>query len=362
MIIWSSFVGFLEEVLLWFSLLTGSLGLGIILFTIVARLLILPLTLSSIRSSRRMQELQPKFKELQRHYGKDPQRLNEETMKLYKEHKVNPVGGCLPMLLQLPIFFGVYQAVFHLMVPDQRQHLGEAMHAAVVKGDVSLLLDQPVLGGLWRFVGLEHADQITTLITTPFLGLDLGMSAFSDSFSTFNGFVYLILPILSITLQLIQQLMAMPRIQDPQQKMMMQVMLLMPLMFGYIALIFPMGAVLYWVTSGVIGIIQQFVISGLGSLPNYLPFLPVIERWTPPTHTESAELAVDSSGAAVASAPRASFWDVMRPLTEGAPVPVAADAATLPPDGPLPEAEPAAPPPPKSSKRQPSPRRPRRRR
>lgn len=314
--IWSSFVGFLEEALLWFSMLTGSMGLGIILFTIVARLTILPLTLSSIRSSRRMQELQPKFKELQRHYGKDPQRLNEETMKLYKEHKVNPVGGCLPMLFQLPIFFGVYQAVFHLMVPEQRGSLGEAMYAAVEQGDVSLLLGQPVLGNLWRMVGLNEAAQITTLLNMPFLGLDLGLAAFPNNFGSFSGFEYLILPVLSVVLQLLQQLMAMPRIQDPQQKMMTQMMLLMPIMFGYVALIFPIGAVLYWVTSSVIGVIQQFVISGLGSLPNYLTFLPVIERWTPPT-AEPELAAVGAGGAAALAAPRQGFWDVMRPLTEG---------------------------------------------
>jgi YidC/Oxa1 family membrane protein insertase len=80
--IWSSFVGLLELALIWFSSITGNVALGIVLFTIAARLVILPLTLSSIRSSRRMQELQPLIKELQRKYGKDPQKLNEETLKL----------------------------------------------------------------------------------------------------------------------------------------------------------------------------------------------------------------------------------------------------------------------------------------
>lgn len=102
--IWSAFVGLLEQLLLFFSSLTGNMALGIVLFTIAARLFILPLTLSSLRSSRRMQEVQPILKEIQRKYGKDPQRLQEETLRVYREHKINPVGGCLPLLLQLPIF------------------------------------------------------------------------------------------------------------------------------------------------------------------------------------------------------------------------------------------------------------------
>src|SRR5215216_2789765 len=112
--IWGSFVGFLEWMLLQLSILTGSAGIGIILFTIIARLVILPLTLTSVRSSRRMQDIQPQIRELQRKHGKDQAKLSEETIKLYREYKINPAASCLPLFLQLPIFFGVYQAVYHL--------------------------------------------------------------------------------------------------------------------------------------------------------------------------------------------------------------------------------------------------------
>jgi YidC/Oxa1 family membrane protein insertase len=88
--IWLAFVEFLKQVLLTFYRWTGSAGFAIILFTIVARLVILPLTIKSLQSSRKMQELQPHMKELQRKYGKDPQKLQEETMRLYREYKVNP--------------------------------------------------------------------------------------------------------------------------------------------------------------------------------------------------------------------------------------------------------------------------------
>src|ERR671926_172829 len=111
---WASFVGILQSILLWLSHLTGSLGLGIILFTILTRIILLPLTIKQLQSSKKMQELQPLIQELRRKHGKDQQKFTQEMTKLYKEHNTNPAGSCLPMVIQLPIFIGVYQAVQHL--------------------------------------------------------------------------------------------------------------------------------------------------------------------------------------------------------------------------------------------------------
>jgi YidC/Oxa1 family membrane protein insertase len=327
--IWFTFVGFFEQVLMLLATATGSMAIGVIIFTIVARLVILPLTLKSIRSSRKMQELQPKIKELQRKYGKDQRKLQEETVQLYKDYQINPLGGCLPLLLQLPIFLGVYQGIIHLMRPDQRQYLGEAMHAAVIDRDIQPLLDLPVMGGLWQAVGLSEANTLIDLLDQTFFGMNLGQAAFAGDFSSFNGIPYVILPILSVVLQLMQQLMAMPRVQDPQQKMMSQMMLFMPLFFAYIALTFPLGAVLYWLTSSIVGIIQQYFISGWGSLANYLKFLPPDTRAQPAPGLVAAGAGAGAGGgaavidegsasAAAEEAPmqRRSFWDVVRPLVD----------------------------------------------
>jgi len=300
--IWSSFVGLLELALIWFSSITGNVALGIVLFTIAARLVILPLTLSSIRSSRRMQELQPLIKELQRKYGKDPQKLNEETLKLYKEYKINPVGGCLPLLLQLPIFFGVYQAVYHLFGGEAgRQFLSERAAARLSDPAVAEIFSQKLFGVIE--VG----------------GVTFGPNGFA-------GMVYVVLPLLSILLQLVQTVMATPRVQDPQQKAMTQMMMFMPLVFGYIAFTFPQGAVLYWVVSSVVGIVQQYFTSGWGSLANYLKFLPPDGK--PSTLTPALAPAAVSAEASAVAAPRADFWSVMRPLTE---------APEAPPETPAPE-------------------------
>jgi YidC/Oxa1 family membrane protein insertase len=297
---WSWFVGLLEQALIWFSSITGNVALGIILFTVTARLVILPLTLTSIRSSRKMQELQPMIKELQRKYGKEPQKLQEETLKLYREYKINPVGGCIPMLLQLPIFFGVYQAVYHLFG-------GDAGRANLSPGALA-----------W----LEN-DAIKTIFSQKLFGLiEVGGTSFGPTGHVAwtvagpVGVIYLILPTFSILFQFLQTVMATPRVQDPQQKAMTQTMMFMPLVFGYIAFTFPQGAVLYWVVSSLVGIIQQYFTSGWGSLANYLKFLPPDGKPSGLPNTLTPAAAGAEAGAAAPAVARADFWGVMRPLTE----------------------------------------------
>lgn len=319
--IWSTFVGFFEQVLMLFAVFTGNLALGIILFTICARLFILPLTLQSIRSSREMQKVQPLMKEVQRKHGKDQKKLQEEMMKIYREHKVNPAAGCLPMLLQIPIFIGVYQAIIHLMTQDQQQYLGDEMRAAVVDGNIEPLFSQTFLGPLWELSGLDNGDIIPNLLSQDFFGVSLGLPVFSEGFSVFNGAEYLILPIVAIALQFVQQQMAMPRTQDPQQKMMAQIMMFLPLFMGYIMVIVPTGTVLYWATSSVVGIVQQYFITGWGSLTNFLPFLPEVQRGPPiAALTSSTSQAVaeveDEQSDGTPARERYSFSSVMGPLME----------------------------------------------
>jgi YidC/Oxa1 family membrane protein insertase len=287
--IWSGFVGFLQNVLLTFYSWTGNGGIAIILFTILARVVILPLTIKSLQSSRKMQELQPQIKEIQRKYGKDPQKLQEETARLYREFKVNPVGGCLPMLLQLPIFFGVYQAVIALTNVSIAERAAGSVIKVLNESGVSIAnlphLGEAQLGG--GFLWIADLGQPDPLY---------------------------ILGVLSLVFQLIVQLMAMPRVQDAQQKAMSQSMLILPLMFAYIGFTFPAGAVLYWVIGSVLSMIQQYVISGWGSLANYLKFLPPDAGLFPPA-TPATAIAGSGAGSAEAEQ-KLGFWDVLRPLME----------------------------------------------
>lgn len=95
----------------WFHSLVGNWGVSIILLTLLVRILVLPLNVSTFRSTKKMQKIQPLITSLRERHKDDPQTMNKEMMALWKEHKVNPVGGCLPMLLQLPVFFALYQVL-----------------------------------------------------------------------------------------------------------------------------------------------------------------------------------------------------------------------------------------------------------
>lgn len=283
--LWNAFVHIFVVVLEALAGWTGSLGIAIILFTILTRLLILPLTIKQLQSSRKMQALQPAMAELRRKYGKDQQRVTEEMTKLYRENKVNPAGSCLPLLIQLPIFLGVWQAVYRLLNASS--------------------------------------------VTETFLGVNLGQAAWQNG--QFHGLQYLVLPVLSVLLQLMVSVMAQPKIQDPQQKAMSQAMLLMPLVFGYISFTFNQGAVLYWVTGSLFAVVQQFFISGWGSLTNYLPFLPERQgAFAPivPVAVAASEQPEGPSGRPEADAPRSDFWAPLSKLrTEAAASDPATEAA-----------------------------------
>jgi YidC/Oxa1 family membrane protein insertase len=136
--------------------------------------------------------------------------------------------------------------------------------------------------------------------------------------------------VLSVLFQLLVSLMAMPKIQDPQQKVMSQAMLFLPLVFGYIGFTFNQGAVLYWVAGSVFSIVQQYFISGFGSLQNYLPFLPERKGLFPPAApiaaTATAAVGAEGTADAAPGEPQRDFWAPLNKLNTAATP--ATDAST----------------------------------
>jgi YidC/Oxa1 family membrane protein insertase len=211
--------------------LFGSFGLAIVILTIIIRGLTMPLTQSQLRSTRAMQELQPKLKELQKKYAKDKERLNQETMKLYKEQGVNPVGCALPMLIQLPIWIALYQAVIQ----------GVAFAPENLLGLSRQLYSVPLI-------------QETVPLNRHFLWLDLG-----------TGDIFMAI-LVAVSMWVLQKMSQQPS-TDPSQQQMGRIMLwLMPLMFGFFALTFPSGLSLYWVLTNLMSIVIQYRVTGWGSL------------------------------------------------------------------------------------------------
>lgn len=215
--------------------LFNNFGLSIIALTIIVRGITMPLTLKQTRSTKALQELQPKMSELQQKFGKDKQKLAQEQMRLYKESGVNPAGCLLPMLVQLPVWIALFQSIIRVLavVPEDFLKLSGHLYAA------------------W--------PQVFSLVplNSNFLWLDL---AVPDRL--------LMLPILVGGTMWLSQKMVTPRTGDPRQQAQSTMMLwVMPLMFAFITMQFPSGLALYWVISNVIQIgMQYFITGGWGGL------------------------------------------------------------------------------------------------
>ncbi len=200
------FFSILARPLFWlltlFYKVIGNFGWSIILITIVVRIPFIPLINKGQRSMKKLAAVQPHMASLKEKYKNDPQKLQKETMELYKKHKVNPLGGCLPMLVQIPVFFALYKI---------------------------LLIAIELRGApfIWWIHDLSAKDP------------------------------YMVFPILMGLSMVIQQKMT-PSTMDPKQAKMM---MLMPVIFTFMFLSFPSGLVVYWLTSNLLGIVQQYFVN-----------------------------------------------------------------------------------------------------
>ncbi len=221
-------------------LLFNNFALSNIVFTILVRAATLPLTLRQLRSGRRMQTLQPKLEELRKKY-KDPKRRQEETIKLYKEEGVNPIGCLGPMLIQMPIWFALYAVLTRTVggTPERTVELSQRLYP-------------------WSFL------QNAVPLPTGFLWLDLGRP------DLIMVFLVAVTTWLQTKLSLTQTNMGSAQAQ--QTNMMM--LWMMPFMFGYFTLSVPSGLALYWTVTNIIGIIMNYFVYGWRDRPWTDIFMP----------------------------------------------------------------------------------------
>ncbi len=207
---WESFVSGFSQLIEFFYVATTRLnvpsyGLAIIFFTITVKAVLFPLTAKQMRSMRMIQELQPKIKAIQEKYRDKPEKAQRAMMDLYKETGANPLSGCLPLLVQMPILFALYQALLHFP-------FSVVEHA--------------------RFLWVENLAQ-PDLIGLPVLAV---VTTFGQQYIT--------------TISTVGKI-------ESNQRMMLY---FMPLFIGWLARSFPAGLALYWVTFSFVGIVEQWVI------------------------------------------------------------------------------------------------------
>ena len=237
-----------------------ALAFAIIGMTVLVRLILWPLTKTQLESAKKLTALKPHLDELKKKHGHDKIRHQQEQAKLYKEHGINPAAGCLPLLLQMPIFIALYQVLLRVINTGSNSFLDN-----VNKGLIPplKLTESPNLG---------------------FLGLNLAQRP-ADLFSAAP--LIILIPAVTGGLQFIQSKMMSPpskkkevkevkkESQGDMEKTMEQVqgqmLFLMPAMIAFFAFGFPIGLSLYWNVFTILGIIQQYLISGWGGLEAWLP-------------------------------------------------------------------------------------------
>ncbi len=246
-------------------------GWSIVLLTVVIRALLVPLTLKQFSSMQKLQQLQPELKAVQAKYKDDKQRQQQELMKFYKENQVNPLGSCLPMVAQLPVFISLFYMLRQSLRKDicpAIQHQYQQVHGAAS--------------------------------TTPCgAGHGAGFLFIPDLTDKATGAVLIVLIVLYVGTQLVSsRMMASPTMDQTQRR----IILLMPLFFVVFIINFPAGVILYWVTTNTWTMGQQYVVRKRLGLPGPSPPAADVEtdsrsRPTPsPPTTGNGTSPLDGAG------------------------------------------------------------------
>jgi YidC/Oxa1 family membrane protein insertase len=282
-------------------------ALAIIIFTIVIRTILAPLFVKQIRSQKEMQRMQPLIREVQRKHKGNRQKVSEETMALYKEHGVNPAAGCLPVLLQLPILFALYQALLRAagnVSLSEDQVASDAFATLGQRLDIVPLAQEnhfrvPVDGpcNLPEFSQLGQLLPLNCQLIEPIkldspidttvgwlLNLDLAQIDTVFAIPMFGIFALSLLAVIAAILQFVQVKMTSPRPNpdDPTSGMTTTMIYTFPLLTIIWGGIFPSGLILYWIVYTAYLVIQQYLIMGWGNL---FPLFGWQPSWAPPPAT-----------------------------------------------------------------------------
>jgi len=252
---WNTFIlSPMVNVLIWiYNFFFHNFGLAIIIFTIVIRLITYPLTAQQLKSQKKMQELNSskKWQDIQKKYKDDKQKLSQEQMNIYKEMGINPLGSCLPLLIQFPIMIGLYQSITLAMAsaPIQLLNLSRSIYSFIPASQLIPLNSN----FLWMNLGLPEINSPHALVI--------------------SGFAVPILTIIVVVTTYLQSKLMTPPSTNPgdQGAQMSKMMnLYMPILMGWIAYSLASGLALYFIISNILGV-AQYAIMGNIHWSNLLP-------------------------------------------------------------------------------------------
>jgi len=243
-----------------------ALGFAIVGLTVVIRFIMYPLTTSQLQAAAKMQKMAPQLNKLKAKYKGDSSKIQQETLRLYKEYGINPAAGCLPVLIQMPVIWALYSVL--------QRVVGFKSNLALAEVNKIVYFDFLKLHSIWN---------------TSFFGLSLG--AMPSKLISTMGPSILLVPVLTGVLQFFLSKMMIPAktavevlekdiekkapvdkndAEDFASAFQTQSLFIFPLMIGFFSFSFPIGISLYWNTFTVFGIIQQYKIMGLGGLSTWI--------------------------------------------------------------------------------------------
>lgn len=243
-----------------YNIVGQNYGLSIIIFTIITKILLFPITYKQSKAMDDMTALAPLEKEIREKYKGNKEKMSEELMKVYSEHKVNPMGGCLPLLIQIPIILAMFYIVrqpltYILQVPQEK--LTEYTQEYLNKEDVS---EKET-----KAYEIQVADK-NELFDMKFLGLNFGdvpSKAFSKDKAEKSSYISLLIPILTLAFSLLQikQTQKNGNLTEEQLEQQKTMNLMMPLLSAFIAYTMPLALGVYWLLGNILQIISQVIIN-----------------------------------------------------------------------------------------------------
>jgi YidC/Oxa1 family membrane protein insertase len=251
---WDAFISIMINSLLFIYNLVGqNFGWAIIIFTVLVRVITYPLTAKQMKSSQAMQELQnsKKWADIQKKYKDDKETLAQKQMEIYREMGINPLGSCLPLLIQFPIIIGLYQAIIRALAVTPIQLVNLSKH---ISNGATLI---PIRSHFW-WMELSEPERL------PILGVGIPVLA--------------ILVVITSYIQTKMVTPPTPPADGGQGAQMTQAMTLyMPFFMGYLALTFASGLALYFIATN-LATIAQYMLTGQANFKNILPSLPTRKK------------------------------------------------------------------------------------
>lgn len=243
-----------------YDIVGQNYGLSIIIFTILTKILLFPITYKQSKAMDEMNKLAPLEKEIREKYKGNKEKMSEELMKVYEQHKVNPMGGCLPLLIQIPIILAMFYIVkqpLTYIIQTPVEQLQEYTQEYLSKEEVT---ENEI-----KAYEIQIANKYE-LIDMNFLGINFGdvpSNAFSKDAEEKASYFTLIVPILSLAFSILQTKLAQKNsnMTDEQKEQKKTMNLMMPLLSAYISYIMPLALGIYWLLGNVLQMLTQWIVN-----------------------------------------------------------------------------------------------------